>query len=421
MIAQKAPLVKCNDKSQLDCIDSVYIKHNDGTIDLATYVTTRLVDFPSENNQPVKYGDILFDFHSGTTSGPLKRLRISTNVITPTSTFNGKRAGAYWIVLQREQLPGDKDSIVQGEECSKSKPLGCLTYPALNTDDVFHIFLRTSWLHPLASYGVGSNFSLDYRTIPNGMEWHFSGSEVLQPIFKDGSKLSMSATPEGSNLIPDALSPTLYFVIDHAGKDLTDSYWNPACAKYGFTRTMSNAPMAGQLFWNYTTNSLNFNVYAPHLNTVQEQNLGVFYTKFQKAWLDCLFPNNNLSTATKVEVQVLNQDGQAQVATSSVSLRGGMIEIAVSGFHYSAPTIRTSRSKDSGMVESPEVLYSDDWSNDFRTTFDNKKTSSKELPNSAQSGKPQAAKQKTIICVKGKTSKKITGTNPACPLGFKKQ
>jgi hypothetical protein len=34
---------------------------------------------------------------------------------------------------------------------------------------------------------------------------------------------------------------------------------------------------------------------------------------------------------------------------------------------------------------------------------------------------PAPAKRITITCVKGKTSKKVTGTAPKCPAGFKKK
>jgi hypothetical protein len=35
--------------------------------------------------------------------------------------------------------------------------------------------------------------------------------------------------------------------------------------------------------------------------------------------------------------------------------------------------------------------------------------------------KPVAKKTVTITCVKGKTSKKVSGTSPKCPIGYKKK
>ena len=44
-----------------------------------------------------------------------------------------------------------------------------------------------------------------------------------------------------------------------------------------------------------------------------------------------------------------------------------------------------------------------------------------EFANSIDLLKKMAAKIKTITCVKGKTSKKVTAVNPICPAGYKKR
>lgn len=406
-IAQKAPLVKCLTAAQLDCIERVLIRHPDGKVQEAQYVTTRFVPFPDENGQKVLYGDVIFDFNVGSATGPLRRLRISTHVITPAATFNGKNAAAYWMMLQREQLPYEKLSA--GGTCTPVTPKGCVSYPALDTDDEFHVYMRTSWLKPVAAGGEATNFNMDYRKIKGGMQWHFSGGEFLQSVFKDSSKLVPSTQPGNESMQPDALNPALYFVLDHAGKDLNSSYWDPKCADYGFTRTMSNAPLAGQLFWDYTTQTLNLNVYGPHLNVLGERNTGAFYTKFQKAWLDCRFPGNTLSTATKIVVQVINENGTPQVATSSVSIKEGTIELSVYGFHFSSPTIKASRALDAGTSPVAKVLYQDDWQNDISNL----------LPGAPKT--PVKPVMKTITCTKGSVTKKVSALKPTCPKGYKKK
>ena len=42
-------------------------------------------------------------------------------------------------------------------------------------------------------------------------------------------------------------------------------------------------------------------------------------------------------------------------------------------------------------------------------------------PSPVATVKPVAAKKKTITCIKGKTSKKVTAVNPKCPTGYKKK
>jgi hypothetical protein len=412
-IAQKAPLIKCSYESQLDCIEKVYVEHKAGVIEEAKYIETRLVDFPAENNQKVQFGDILFDFHSGNPEGPIKRLRLSTNVITPASVFNGKKAGAYWITLQRELIPSDGKQPIDYLKCSINEPMQCLNYPALDTSDIFHVYLKTSWLAPVSASGEGTHFNIDYRRISGGIEWHLSGEEFLQPMFSDISKLTESVKQGNENMIPDRLNPTLYFALDHGGKDLSDSYWDPSCMSKGFTRTMWNAPMAGQLFWDKATNSLNFNMYAPHLDPFGNEYLGAFRTKFQKAWLDCRFPGNTLSSATKLTVQILDNNGVAQVATTNTSIKNGVVDISATGFHFSAPTIVVKRAVDSGVTNSQSQKYSDDWEADVQLTNSTVADRNSKL-------KPIATKSVTISCVKGKTTKRVTAPKPVCPKGFKK-
>ncbi len=418
-IPQKAPLVYCTFLGQLDCVEKVLVEHPNKVIEEAKFIETRLVDFPNENGQKVQYGDILFDFHKESVSGPIERLRLSTNVITPTSTFNGKKAGAYWIVLQREITNGGKTGIEQTGICTTLQPLDCLNYPALDTPDIFHVYLRTSWLSPVSASGEGTHFNLDYRRIKSGIEWHFSGAEFLQPMFSDVTKLTESVKPGNENMIPDKLNPTLYFVLDHGGKDLSDSYWDPSCMEYGFTRTMWNAPMAGQLVWDYSTQSLNFNMYAPHLDPLGNPYLGSFHTRFQKAWLDCRFPGNTLSTATKLTVEVLSQDGKSQVATTSSSISNGIIDISATGFHFSSPRIVARKASDSVGITMVMNHFTDDWvSPEPSITLNADQILQKEKPPPVVKLKPKA-KTPTIICIKGKLTRTVTSKTPKCPIGYK--
>jgi hypothetical protein len=42
-------------------------------------------------------------------------------------------------------------------------------------------------------------------------------------------------------------------------------------------------------------------------------------------------------------------------------------------------------------------------------------------PTPSAVAKPVAKKSVTISCVKGKTTKKVSGTSPKCPTGYKKK
>jgi hypothetical protein len=207
----------------------------------------------------------------------------------------------------------------------------------------------------------------------------------------------------------DFVSTGLYFVLDHAGKKQSESVWDPSCADKGFTFTTSNAPMAGQLYWDYTKQALVFNMFGPHLDPVGRPNLGFARMRIHKAWLECRFPGNTLDTANKVIVEIIDQSGVAQVATTSVSTTRDSIYISASGFHFSSPTLMAKADKSAGITPLSSLsLISDYWptsgGNSDKTSVTNKSVT-----------------KTTIICVKGKTIKKVSGVKPLCPSGYKKK
>ncbi len=114
-IPQKSPLVKCLSQQQLDCVERVAVEHTDGSFEEAKFVTTRIVDFPNENGQKVQYGDLLFDFRNENKNGSVKRLRLSTHVISPTGTFNGKKLAPIGLFCRENYCPMNPHSRIRRE------------------------------------------------------------------------------------------------------------------------------------------------------------------------------------------------------------------------------------------------------------------------------------------------------------------
>jgi hypothetical protein len=65
---------------------------------------------------------------------------------------------------------------------------------------------------------------------------------------------------------------------------------------------------------------------------------------------------------------------------------------SANAFHYSSPTIKVKLSQEEPLTSSSKK---------------------------AVAAKKTVVKVKTIYCVKGKLSKKVSGSNPKCPKGFK--
>jgi hypothetical protein len=94
------------------------------------------------------------------------------------------------------------------------------------------------------------------------------------------------------------------------------------------------------------------------------------------------------------KVEVSYDDGTKKVATvtASYDTKNDWINLRAYGFSYSSPRLAVSFKGPEQAVKQP-----------------------------VQATKTVAPKKSTITCVKGKTSKKVTGAPPKCPTGFKKK
>jgi hypothetical protein len=125
--------------------------------------------------------------------------------------------------------------------------------------------------------------------------------------------------------------------------------------------------------------------------------------------LQCLYGITNVPTSASVSITT--SAGVERISTVALRQLGNWVFLSAENFTYSSPTLRiklnqtssaTSQSTGTGEVKkdppAPEV---------------------KEVA----AAKPAAAvaKKITITCAKGKLVKKVSGTTPKCPAGFKKR
>jgi hypothetical protein len=396
-------LVPCVYATQLDCIEKLLVEKADGSIQQAEKIVTEYQDLPKFLDQVNQPSYSIFQFNSGKKNGPLQRVKIYSTLQTPSyvpdatgwGVQQGKRWGVLWIYLDRVPLQNEQPFAKQS--CDGINISTCLLDAVFNPDDIFHLFVRTSWLKPVGTGGSVANYELNYRKIAGGTQWRFSGSEHLSAGFLDSKNFSESLKPENQSMKTDFFNPTLYFVVDHAGKDQSESFWDSSCADRGFTATMINAPLAGQPYWDYQKETLVFNIFGPHLTPIGTLNKGFFQAIFHKAWLDCRFPGNTLSTAAELKIAIIDQAGVPQIAVTNVKMKNEIVEIFASGFHYSSPRVEVARKGDKTTTfKSKASGYSDYWEEMI------------------------TAKKMTITCVRGKLKKQVTAEKPICPTGFKK-
>ena len=128
--------------------------------------------------------------------------------------------------------------------------------------------------------------------------------------------------------------------------------------------------------------SLDFQVASTHLKQNGDQNFGTYNLSIDQSIAKCIWGTSSLGIGASVSV--VSQDGAKQVATTSIGSSDGQLSFSASGFHYSTNKISVSL----GKIENLD------------------------------SEKPK--KTIAVTCIKGKVSKKVTGTNPKCPSGYKK-
>jgi hypothetical protein len=162
--------------------------------------------------------------------------------------------------------------------------------------------------------------------------------------------------------------------------------------------------------WNPVEKSLEFDVAGPHFDTKGKENLGFYSLSMPKELAKCFWgfdlPDNQL------EVSITSgESSNSQVAISSISSNASNFNFNVSGFKYSAHTIVIRPITGKGSV----IKYIDN---------PDEKIEFYEMESIVENvfAKSTASAVKKIIvlkCSKGKLIKKVSGTNPKCPAGYK--
>ncbi|CAB4989293.1 unannotated protein [freshwater metagenome] len=110
----------------------------------------------------------------------------------------------------------------------------------------------------------------------------------------------------------------------------------------------------------------------------------------------CLYGYTNAPVSATISV--VSANGTNQVATTVVSEKNGWLYLSANNFTYSSPTLKVKLIQD---ASTPVVTPTP-------------------TPTPTATIKPVPI-QKTIVCVKGKITKKIKAISPKCPSGYKKK
>jgi hypothetical protein len=142
----------------------------------------------------------------------------------------------------------------------------------------------------------------------------------------------------------------------------------------GFVSTNAGVYISAPPTFNTKTQTLDYKVASPHLDENGNENIGSYNLVLRSDRARCLYGFTNAPISATVSV--LSSGGGNQTITTTVNEKNGWLYLSANGFTYSSPVIKVKLN--------------------------------------------QAKNQKySISCVKGQVTKKVTGTKPKCPAGYK--
>ena len=355
----------------------------------------------------------------------------------PATATDAKNGGRAWGSNGTQYAP-DRSA------CAGTELTSCQAIREFPTGYRFGMTLRMGkkpegWYHgrlylPTIStkdWNAGAEISIEAEPVKvPSLDFLVPNSEIPQKIRDlvfDDSYFGMigdgiSATKISENLSgPRSLELISGFAPSYKDKaTTTDSYWSFKTLNYGqdeSTRKCSNssgnlaglvttnamAYAAGPPVFDKDTSSLVYKVSSPHFEASGNEASGSYDLTLRSDVARCIY---GFSTAPiKAEISITSTDGEKKVATTTVNEKNGWLYLSAKGFTFSTPVINVKLSQDVVVVEkpapAPEVSAP---------------AKSVEAP-----AKVVAKKSISITCVKGKTSKKVTGVSPKCPTGYKKK
>jgi len=227
-----------------------------------------------------------------------------------------------------------------------------------------------------------------------GGNWSYS-QQLLSPTDSlDPLKRSMTSSPPPfENNAMDELVAWLPYVDDKAiampsywsvrslsGKELNSAnscFTNPKQLN-GIVTTNSTQYSAGPPEFDKTEGFLNYKVASPHYSSSGDVFKGSYDLAMRSDVARCIYGFSKAPVSAKVSV--VSADGTPQVATTVFSENDGWVYLKARNFEFSSPSVRVKLEQES-----------------------------------------VAVKKTTITCFKGKLVKKVTGTAPKCPTGYKKK
>ena len=170
----------------------------------------------------------------------------------------------------------------------------------------------------------------------------------------------------------------------------------------GLVTTNATTYLPGPPIYNKSQATLDYKVMAPHFASDKSVFLGSYNLMINSKLARCIYGFSNAPIGATVSV--VASDGTNRVATTVVSQDSKFLRLSANGFEFSDPTVQVK-------ITQAEVKPTPSPSE-----TQNVSPISTPTPQITNLAKPKTT---TILCFKGKTTKKVTAVSPKCPIGFK--
>jgi hypothetical protein len=251
-------------------------------------------------------------------------------------------------------------------------------YPAsLSPNDTFTVVLETGQADTGVTMIIGDNATVTPGTDANGTTLTFSASPVPVALASGTSACS----GEQGVAVADADQLQAFVAVTN---DPISGFGVPGISGDMFVESNGACTLSTPV-WNPLSSSLSWTVGAPHfLADGVTTNRGFYEASIPDSDAALLWglTNPNLA-ASALEVSVTYSGPVSEQAVSSVSVKNGDILISSTNFSYSKPTFTVKRNpKYHGKALSPK---------------------------------------RTIVCVRGKSIRRVSAYEPRCPSGFSRR
>jgi hypothetical protein len=448
-----AGLSKCTSADQLDCIVSVTVISDGGKRLPANQIAIEGYSYRDDNNQLIETGETTWQYT--TAAGVQSAFILAATLSTPAFVVSGELSETELENLDGEANEDDVEATKKTEVVTSDsryfEPKLNLTANfesdnSVNTSkkllpsEQLEIVVRTSWLDIADVYLPGRAPSLKIDTLGSGKQLTMSGSEVM---VYTRNKIVNKLTGESREEI--TAKPNFEFEIFHP----SSTGATKTCNEVGYKLSSTDGTSLSMADEN-EIDSIAFNVSGSTYLPNRSLNKGFALIQIPIAWIACKFPESLLPFGEKFEVQVRATDGPAieQKPTTKASVSNGILEIFIDQLTLtrSEILIKTDSTKakqrkdqiekqrieaeERARAEAEAKLKAEEKA---RAEAEAKLKAEAEAKAKAESDskKPETpsgsvetvtkAKQKTITCLKGKKTKKVTAVSPKCPKGYRKK